>query len=126
MEGFKSSVKFCTRELTGKEKVSIKDTTIPTRIDNLLKTVDDYLDIAIDYFAVLDVHNERTENKDYEIYVIVDKDGNRYMTGSPSFYSALADIYEEMKEVDEDWGIRVYRRDSKTYSGKTFITCSVI
>ena len=35
-------------------------------------------------------------------------------------------LYEEMKDEDEEWAIKVYRLPSKNYKGKEFITCSVI
>ena len=43
--------------------------------------------------------NEKSDtNKDYNNYMIVDKDGTKYITGSPSFWDSFNEIYEEMKE----------------------------
>ena len=76
--------------------------------------------------AILKVHNEKSDDKEYLNYVIVDNEGHKFVTGSQSFWSSFINIYEEMKDEDEEWAIKVYRLPSKNYKGKEFITCSVI
>ena len=66
-------------------------------------------------------------NKDYYNYVIIDKDGTKYVTGSPSFWSSFKEIWDEMREEsDEEFSISIYKVPSKNYNGKDFITCSII
>ena len=83
--------------------------------------------ISPDFYAVIAVHNEKSEDKDYEKYVVVDRAGNKYVTGSKSFFTALRDIMSDMaaEAPDEEYDIEVYRRESANYKGKTFITCSL-
>ena len=59
---------------------------------------------------------------------IVSDAGMRYVTGSDSFWSSFIDIWDDMKEGEdpEDFSIRVYKRPSKNYSGKSFLTCSLV
>ena len=60
-------------------------------------------------------------------YVIVTKDGTKYVTGSNSFITAFEDIEDEMADAGEDeYEIEVYRMESKNYKGKQFITCSIV
>ena len=82
--------------------------------------------IAIDYYVELAVHNERSEDKDYKKYVVVDKSGNKFVTGSESFFTAMFEIMEEMADAGEDFEIQVYRMPSKNYNGKEFLTCSIV
>ena len=85
--------------------------------------------IDLDYYAVLAIHNENSTDKDYENYVVADKNGTRYSTGSKSFFNNLVTICEEMQDSDdpdEVWQIKAYRRPSKNRQGKDFITCSIV
>lgn len=125
MENYKVTIKNSTKELTGKEKVAIKDITDAVKLDSLV-TPDTTAEIYPDYTAVLEVHNENADNKDYNIFVIVDKDGEKYITSSESLISSFENIQEEMKDEDEEWGIKVYKVESKNFKGRYFITCSII
>lgn len=113
-----------SKELTAKERIQIKDTTDAIRLDEATK--ENAVMIDVDFYAVLNIHNEKSDDKEYTTYVIVDKDGQRYTTGSPSFWSSFMNIYEEMKNESESWAIKAYRMPSKNRAGKDFITCSLI
>ena len=113
-----------SKELTAKERIQIKDTTDAIRLDEATK--ENAVMIDVDSYAVLNIHNEKSDDKDYTTYVIVDKDGQRYTTGSPSFWSSFMNIYTEMKDESEPWAIKAYRLPSKNRAGKDFITCSLI
>ena len=76
-------------------------------------------------YAVLDVHNEKSDNVDYKNYVLVDKNGDKYVTGSESFWTSFMEIAEEMEDAGEEYAIKAYRVPSKNYKGKEFLTCSV-
>lgn len=117
-------VKECSKELTKKETISIKNTEKYIKLDNATKV--EPVDIDVDYYAVLQIHNERSDNKDYEVYVIIDKSGEGYLTGSPSFMRSFLDIVTEMQGETEAWKIRVNRRPSKNREGKDFLICDVI
>lgn len=123
---FNVKIAECSKELSTKERIAIKDTGDALKLDQLTADGGEVV-ISVDYFAKLAVHNEKSENKDYEVCVIVDKDGQKYCTGSPSFIRALDNIYDEVTDADDmdDFSIKVYRRESKNYKGKTFISCSI-
>ena len=125
MIGYSVKVVECTKDLTAKERVKIKDTTNAIRLDEA--TQGGSIVIAYDYHAVLAIHNEKLDDPDYQQYVVVDTAGNKYVTGSESFFTAMTEIVDEMSAAGEtDYELEVYRMDSKNYKGKQFITCSIV
>lgn len=127
MTGYSVKIAEISKEVTAKQRVMLKDTSNAIKLDAVITNNDEKVVINPDYYAVLNIHNEKSDtNKDYNNYMIVDKDGTKYITGSPSFWDSFNEIYEEMKDVDEDYSIEVYKMDSKNYKGKKFLTCSIV
>ena len=124
MEGYSVNIAKCSKELTHKERVQIKDMSNAVSMDELTANGPVTLDVA--FYAVLVVHNERSESVDYTVCVLVDKAGTKYRTGSPSFMNSLEDIMADMDGCDEEWNLEVSRQPSKNYKGKEFLTCSVV
>ena len=124
MMDYEVKIRITSKELSAKDRIKIKDTTNAIRLDEA--TADGAIIISPDYFAVLDIHNEKSEDKDYTQIVLVDVAGNKYVTGSASFLTAFENIFDEMDDIDEEYQIEVYRRESKNYKGKSFITCSIV
>lgn len=124
MTGYSVKIVNVSKELTARDRVAVKDTTNAIALDDATK--DSPLVIAIDYYVELAVHNEKSEDKDYKKYVVVDKSGNKFVTGSESFFTAMLEIMDEMAESGEDFEIQVYRMPSKNYKGKEFLTCSIV
>lgn len=123
--GYGVTIDFCSKELSAKERVALKNITDAVRLDEVTQI--EPQDIKPSYWAKLNIHNEHSENKDYSIYIVVDENGTKYVTSSESFWTSFNDIVDEMKEEkDTDWGIHVFRKESKNYKGKEFITCSII
>lgn len=110
--------------LTAKERISIKDFGNALPIDEATESAPLVIDFA--YYVVCSVHNEASDNPDYDKCVIVDKDGHKFITGSQSFINALRNIVMEMSGESEPFSIEVYKKDSKNYKGKKFITCSIV
>ena len=122
---YKATISFCSKELDARERIRTKDVSDAIKLDEATKDVPS-IDIEVDYYAVLDVHNDKSDNTDYKQYIVVDKEGNKYVTGSDSFYKSFIDIVEELADDGIDnFTIKVYRHDSKNYAGKQFITCSL-
>lgn len=126
MEGYSVKIAYASSDLSAKERVAIKDTSNATSLDELTSTGPITIDYAM--HVILDVHNEKSDNKDYRKTVVVDKGGNKFVTGSESFTTALTEIVDEMTDAGEgdNITIEVYRKDSKNYKGKQFITCSIV
>ena len=126
MEGYSVKIAASTKDLTAREKISLKDTTLAISLDEATMSEDVIIDY--DYHVILNVHNEKSDNKDYTKTVVVAKYGTRFITGSASFTDSLTDIVDEMIDAGEGDNIviKVYRIESKNYKGKQFITCSLI
>ena len=123
MNGYSVSIKESSRELTAKQRVALKDTTGAVKLDEATQV--EPVIINVDMYAILAIHNEKSENPDYDNYIVVDKNGTKYVTGSASFWSSFMNIFTEMEGEDEVWTLKVYRIPSKNYKGKDFITCSI-
>lgn len=130
MEGYKVTVAECSKELSVRERIALKDTSNAESLDRLTadaKISNEKVIIDVDFYATLNIHNEHSDNKDYINFIVIDKDGYKYVTGSQSFIIQFKDIVDEMKEAgEEDIKIEVYRKESKNYKGKDFITCSLV
>ena len=127
MEGYKVEIVHSTKDLTVREKIRIKDLGNVIKLDDATQQEGNIV-IDFDYYVILKVHNEFSkDDKDYNKYVIVDKGGNKFVTGSESFMTSLEGIVDEMAEAGEtDFQIEVYRKDSKNYTGKQFLTCTIV
>ena len=118
-----------SREFSAKERVMFKDLgNAESMIDYARAAIEQGAKATIDVadFAVISIHNEATDDVDYTNYLLIDKNGNKYYTGSESFWNSFKNIYNEMKDSDEEWGIELNLIPSKNYKGKEILTCSLI
>lgn len=127
MTNYTTSITESSKELSVREKIKLKDLTSAIAIDKVVEP-EKPLVIAPDYYAYLSVHNEKLpkNEQDYKTMVIVDKSGTKYYTGSDSAISSFVDIFDEMIDTAEPFEIEFYKKESKNYSGKHFITCSLV
>lgn len=126
---YKAKVADSSRELTAKEKIMLKDISNAISLDELTQEAqfnNEGVRLNIDYYVTIDVHNDKADDKDYQQFILVDKEGKKYYTGSTSFINNFIDIFEELTEAGEEVTIEIYRKESKNYKGKEFITCSVV
>lgn len=127
MQGYKSEIVYSSTELSARDKIKIKDLTNAIGLD---EAVTDEVPLVIhpDIWCELAVHNESAKDKDYKKYIVICSDGSKFSTGSESFWSAFKSIVDELSACgeDKDFDIEVYRRPSKNYSGKSFLTCSLV
>lgn len=124
MATYEVKIKEASRELTAREKIKISNTTDCVKLDEA--TSDEALVITPVGYAILSIHNEKADDVDYEQYVVEDKDGQTYVTGSTTFWNSFINIFETMKEEDEEYSIKVFRMPSKNFAGRDFITCAII
>ena len=122
---YQVTIREVSREISPRERIKLKDFTNATQLDTACEEASFLL--SPDVYAILDVHNERSkEDKDYVKYIILDKAGNKFITGSNSFFKSFLEIWEEMAPLGEDYEIEVYKVPSKNYKGKSFLTCSIV
>lgn len=123
---YNAKIRYSSKELSAKERIILKDTGNATKLDTLLE--DGPVEVSIDYYAIVDIHNEKAKSdKDYSQIVIVDKAGNKFTSGSNSLIEAISDMSDELyDEGIEEFSVSIFRKPSKNYSGKYFITCSLV
>lgn len=127
MTNYSVKVVESSKELTKKETVMFKDLSDAVNLSEFIDEHDGAVMIDVESWVKLAIHNEKAKdgkNKDYTNYVVVDKNGTRYYTGSESFWSSFKDIWCEMNDSTEEWSLKVYKKQSK--GKKDFITCSVM
>lgn len=128
-EEYSATIVESSIELTKKESISFKDLSDAYALDKIITDQDERI-IGVKGYVIVEVHNEKSDNKDYTKYVIIDVNGNKYVTGSDAFFASFRDIWDEMADEngqpEEDFEIRIYKKPSKNYSGKNFLTCSIV
>lgn len=114
-----------SKELTARERIMMKDTSNAVKLDEAVQ-IDTPLVVQPVGYAELTIHNEKSDNKDYQNYIIIDKEGHKFVTGSASFWESFMEIWEEMDGEEEEFQIEIYKKESKNYKGKHFLSCSII
>ena len=127
---YSATISESSRELTAKERVMFKDLGNAIKLNDLADGANTngekaIIDKVVDY-AILSIHNEASEDVDYNNYLIVDAEGNKYYTGSTPFWNSFKSIWDEMHDSGEEWGIQLNLIPSKNYAGKTVLTCSLV
>lgn len=112
-------------DLSPKEKIKFKDTADCIKLDEATKESEGGVLIDPVMWGTLHIQNDKAEGGEYDVHIVVDREGTRYITGSNSFWRGFLDIVEEMQGIDEPWSVRAYRMPSNNFKGKDFITCSV-
>lgn len=131
--GYKAEIKEVVGiTLTAKEKIALTVSDSSIALDAYLEENGEFDINNIKGMVTISVHNEKAKgDKDYDKYIIVAEDGTMYSTGSASFVDTFLEIFDTMMEAKangevDTWGVHVFRRPSKNYTGKYFLTCSVI
>ena len=119
-----------SRELTAKERITLKDFNDCIGLDTVTNETDGII-LDPEVIVEVQVHNERAkDDKDYTTIIILDKNGTKYSTSSNSLRDSIADIMDELKALSKeeraDLKINVFKKPSKNYSGKFFLTATVI
>lgn len=123
MKGYTVTIRESSKELTARDKIKFKDVSAANPLDQMVEVGKPLVIVPANY-AILDIHNEKSDNKDYTKYVIEDADGNLFTTGSESFFTTFQDIHADM--CGEEYQLEIYKKPSKNYSGKHFITCTIV
>lgn len=127
---YSATISDTSMELTARERIMFKDTQNAVSLLDLAKDAkaNDAKAIVenIKGYVILDIHNEKSDDVNYKNYLIVDGNGDKYVTGSQSFMNSFMDIFNEMKNETEPWSIQLNLLPSKNYKDKEILTCSLI
>ena len=66
------------KPLSAREKIALKNFNDAIQLDEASK--EDNLIIKVQNYAVCEVHNEKSDNKDYKKIVVMAESGERYVT----------------------------------------------
>lgn len=123
---FSAKIADASKELTIEERIKVKDTRDAESLEKISR--DGAVVLNIVAYVVLDIHNEKSDDKDYRQYVLLDNDGNKYMTGSEPFFNSFVDIWDELDEAEvplSERNFKIYQLPSRNYAGRNFVTCSI-
>ena len=126
---YTATIRESSRELSPKEKVMFKDLGNAEKLVDFVKAAREaggHATIDFKDYVIIDIHNDSADNTDYTVYMFIDKNSNKYFTSSEPCWNAFANIFAEMKDSTEVWGIEFNLLPSKKYSGKEILTCSLI
>lgn len=123
---YSAKIAYTSAELSVEDKIRLKDTRDAQSLESISR--DGAVKLNIVAYAVLDIHNEKSEDKNYRQYVFLDTDGNKYMTGSEPFFNSFTDIWEELDDAEipvENRYFKIYQLPSKNFKDRNFVTCSL-
>ena len=118
------NIRFSSKELTPIERIQMKDVSNAISLDSVVTPTEPLMIHPVAY-SILDVHNDKSDTGDYTKYVIEDDNGERYTTGSESFFDSFEAIHKELTEAGLTYTLIVFKKESQNYKGKYFLTCTV-
>lgn len=127
VEKYKVTIDYTYKDLMPAERIAIKDTSDCESLDTLTQ-IDGSVEIHVENIVYLTIENPKATQKRYGSTIIIGNGGSKYITSSESMRTKLDGILEEFSdnEYEGDFKIKVFRKESKNYAGKQFITCSFI
>lgn len=127
---YSATITEASRELSARERVMFKDTQNAISMNDFAESAKSEggkaIITGVKDFVIVGVHNDNSDDKDYDNYIIIDKEGEKYVTGSASFWNAFKAIWDEMKDEPEEWSIQLNLIPSRNYQGRNVLTCSLI
>lgn len=104
-------------ELSVKDEIRVKDFTSFEQVEALVKTGEEF---KPEWLAELDVHNEKSENTDYAVYVFCTEAWEMFYTSSESLAESLVDIIslkDRLNAAEAAWGVVIKEFKSKNNTG---------
>ena len=109
-----------TDELPVKDEIRVKDFTSFSQVEELVKSGAEF---KPEWLAVLTVHNEKSENTEYSVFVFRTDDGEMFYTSSESLLESLMDIIElkdRLNSSGEPWAVVINEFKSKNNTGSFY------
>lgn len=123
---YEAKITECSCELTAKATLLLKDISNAKMLDKIIGE-NESITINPKMWAVLNVHNEESNGeKDYTKYIVIDVNGDKFVTGSNSFWESFREIFDALDGSGEEYAVSVTKYPSRNFSGKYFIKCSVV
>lgn len=113
------------KELTKKEMFSVSRFNRCKDVASLLSE-QEVIVKEVQTVAIVEVHNEKSDNTDYKKMVVIGADGGRYVTGSETAMREMMDIMDYMAEYDEAFDVQFVTRPSNNFKDRDFITVELL
>lgn len=117
-------------ELSGREKVKMRDNENFVKLDQSVSNDGEKLLIDVAGYARLHVRNDRTKlgNPEYDLLVIRDKESNLYCTGSECCDDNFTDIWTDMEGEWEEEGFftMYFKKVPSSIKDKYAIICGLV
>lgn len=126
---YSAEVTASIEELTARQRIAVKDFSSATKLNDLITEENPKVRIDVENIVKISVHNEQSKgNNDYDVIVIISKDGEKYRTGSATAYTSAMEIYRELQaanELDGGFVLEFYKVKSNNFDGD-FIKCNLV
>lgn len=130
MSDFEARLTYSLTEISKREAIKVKKTDSAINISDEINEAGSLIIEGVQNLHEVSVHNERAENKDYNVYILQTASGDMYKTSSYPCFSAAKDILEELKEeieAGEIVSLKCYKAVSKnSKTGGMYITCTLV
>lgn len=117
------------KELNARQRIAVKDFSSAEKLNDLITAENPHFRIDVDNIVKVSVHNEQSKgNTDYAVVIIIDKDGNKFRTGSETAYTSALEIYRELEAANElgaGFVLDFYKVKSNNFDGD-FIKCNLV
>ena len=113
------------KELTKKEMFSVSRFNRCEDVSTLLSE-QEVIVKDVQTVAIVEVHNEKSDNMDYKKMVVIGADGSRYLTGSETAIREMMDIMEYMADDEESFDVTFVTRPSNNFKDRDFITVELL
>lgn len=126
---YTANVTTSLKELTVRQRIAVKDFSAAEKLNDVITADNPHFTIDVDNIIKVSVHNEQSKgNSDYDVIIIIDKNGNKYRTGSETAYTSALEIYRELEaanELDGGFVLDFYKVKSNNFDGD-FIKCNLV
>lgn len=117
------------KPLSTLQRISTKRLQSATKIDEELD-INKSCVINADNYVILRVttDNPKFDTPEYDVLVIIDTNGEKYITSSEYAIRSFIEIVEELRSEDESISAYAYsfsREESNNYKGKYYILCNI-
>lgn len=113
------------KELTKKEMFSVSRFNRCEDVSSLISE-QEVIVKDVQTVAIVEVHNEKSDNTDYKKMVVIGADGSRYLTGSETAIREMMDIMEYMEGDNEPFDVQFVTRPSNNFKDRDFITVELL
>ena len=114
-ERYTAHVEESSHTLSPKQALIMCDMSSHSPLADCVKT-GEVIPIDVAGYAVISIHNPKAKKeKNYKYFIVEDKDGKTYYTGSNSFVEQFMFFWDVMKDNMDEFQVEVFCQPSQNY-----------